>query len=217
MTMELRGCIFDLDGVIVDTAKYHFMAWRRLAKELGFEFTVEDNEALKGVSRMTSLEILLRTGGVTVSEKEKEVLAARKNGWYVEFISGMTPDEILPGSVRLLKSLRRAGIMTAIGSASRNAGTILDRIGLREMFDVIVDGNKIHKAKPDPEVFLRGAEEMNLPPSSCVVFEDAQAGIEAAIAGGMKCVGVGSPELLGRADLVIPDLRKITIKQLTNL
>ena len=215
--MELRGCIFDLDGVIVDTAKYHFMAWRRLAKELGFEFTVEENEALKGVSRMTSLEILLKTGGVTVSEKDKEVLAARKNGWYVEFISGMTPDEILPGSVRLLKSLRKAGIMTAIGSASRNAGTILDRIALREMFDVIVDGNKIHKAKPDPEVFIRGAEEMNLPPSCCIVFEDAQAGIEAAIAGGMKSVGVGSPELLGRADLVIPNLKNITIRQLRNL
>jgi beta-phosphoglucomutase len=215
--MDLRGCIFDLDGVIVDTAKYHFMAWRRLAKELGFEFTVEDNEALKGVSRMTSLEILLRTGGVTVTEKEKEVLAARKNGWYVEFISGMTPDEILPGSVRLLKSLRKAGIITAIGSASRNAGTILDRIELREMFDVIVDGNKIQKAKPDPEVFLRGAEEMNLHPSSCIVFEDAQAGIEAAIAGGMKSVGVGSPELLRRADLVIPDLKKITLKELRNL
>lgn len=215
--MELRGCIFDLDGVIVDTAKYHFMAWRRLARELGFEFTVEDNEALKGVSRMTSLEILLRTGGVTVSDNEKQELAARKNGWYVEFISGMTPDEILPGSVRLLKSLRKAGIMTAIGSASRNAGTILDRIELREMFDVIVDGNKIQKAKPDPEVFLKGAEEMNLPPSSCIVFEDAQAGIEAAIAGGMKSVGVGSPELLGRADLVIPDLKRIAIKELRNL
>ncbi|MCU0458161.1 MAG: beta-phosphoglucomutase [Bacteroidales bacterium] len=215
--MDLRGCIFDLDGVIVDTAKYHFMAWRRLAKELGFVFTLEDNEALKGVSRMASLEILLGKGGITVSEKEKELLAARKNGWYVEFISGMTPDEILPGSVKFLKSLRKEGILTAIGSASKNAGTILDGIGLREMFDVIVDGNKISKAKPDPEVFLRGAEEMGLPPSSCVVFEDAQAGIEAALAGGMKCVGVGSPELLGRADMVIPDLKKITVKQLRNL
>jgi len=215
--MELKGCIFDLDGVIVDTAKYHFMAWRRLARELGFVFTLEDNEALKGVSRMASLEILLKTGGVTVSEQEKETLAARKNGWYVEFISGMTPSEILPGSIRLLKALRKEGILTAIGSASKNAGTILDGIKLREMFDVIVDGNKIHKAKPDPEVFLRGAEEMNLHPSECIVFEDAQAGIEAAIAGGMKCVGVGSPELLGRADLVIPDLKKITIEQLRNL
>lgn len=217
MTMELKGCIFDLDGVIVDTAKYHFMAWRRLAKELGFVFTIEQNEALKGVSRMASLEILLKIGGVSVSEKEKEHLAARKNGWYVEFISGMTPDEILPGSIRLLKALRKEGILTAIGSASRNAGTILDGIKLRDMFDVIVDGNKIHKAKPDPEVFLRGAREMNLPPSDCIVFEDAQAGIEAAIAGGMRCVGVGNPELLGKANLVIPDLKKITVKQLRNL
>lgn len=215
--MELKGCIFDLDGVIVDTAKYHFMAWRRLAKELGFVFTLEDNEALKGVSRMASLDILLRIGGVAASDKEKEHLAARKNGWYVEFISGMTPDEILPGSIRLLKALRKEGILTGIGSASKNAGMILDGIRLREMFDVIVDGNKIHKAKPDPEVFLRGAQEMNLHPSECIVFEDAQAGIEAAIAGGMKCVGVGNPDLLGRANLVIPDLKKITIKQLRNL
>ncbi len=215
--MELKGCIFDLDGVIVDTAKYHFMAWRRLAKELGFVFTLEQNEALKGVSRMASLEILLKTGGVSVSEKEKEHLAARKNGWYVEFISGMTPDEILPGSIRLLKALRKEDILTAIGSASRNAGTILDGIKLRDMFDVIVDGNKIHKAKPDPEVFLRGAKEMKLHPSDCIVFEDAQAGIEAAIAGGMRCVGVGNPELLGKANLVIPDLKKITVKQLRNL
>lgn len=215
--MELKGCIFDLDGVIVDTAKYHFMAWRRLAKELGFEFTLEDNEALKGVSRMASLEILLKTGGISVSEQEKETLAARKNGWYVEFISGMTPAEILPGSIRLLKALRKEGILTGIGSASKNAGTILDGIRLREMFDVIVDGNKIHSAKPDPEVFLRGAQEMNLLPANCIVFEDAQAGIEAAIAGGMKCVGVGSPGLLGRANLVIPDLKSITVKQLRNL
>ena len=215
--MDLKGCIFDLDGVIVDTAKYHYMAWRRLAKELGFVFTAEDNEALKGVSRLASLDILLSKGGISVSDREKEMLAARKNGWYVEFISGMTPDEILPGSIELLKALRREGILTAIGSASKNAGTILRGIKIIDMFDVVIDGNKIHKAKPDPEVFLKGAGEMNLPPSCCVVFEDAQAGIEAAIAGGMKCVGVGSPERLGRADMVIPDLREITIKQLRNL
>ncbi len=215
--MDLKGCIFDLDGVIVDTAKYHFMAWRRLAKELSFEFTLEDNEALKGVSRMASLEILLGIGGVTVSPREKEELAARKNRWYIEFISGMTPDEILPGSMKLLSALRKEGIRTAIGSASKNAGTILDRIHLRNMFDVVIDGNRIHKAKPDPEVFLKASEEMSLSPSCCIVFEDAQAGIEAAIAGGMKSVGVGKPGLLGRADLVIPDLRKITINQLRNL
>jgi beta-phosphoglucomutase len=215
--MDLKACIFDLDGVIVDTAKYHFMAWRRLAKELGFEFTLADNEALKGVSRMASLEILLRVGGLEPNEKEKEEMAARKNRWYVEFITGMTPDEILPGSIRLLKQLRKEGILTAIGSASKNARTILDGIKITDMFDVIIDGNKIHTAKPDPEVFVRGAQELNTDPSCCVVFEDAQAGIEAAIAGGMKCVGVGDPKMLAKADLVIPDLRKITIRKLKNL
>jgi beta-phosphoglucomutase len=215
--MDLRGCIFDLDGVIVDTARYHYLAWKRLAKEMGFEFTEKDNEALKGVSRMASLEILLMVGGITKSQKEKEELAARKNGWYVEYISRMTPDEILPGSVRLLETLHREGILTAIGSASRNAGMILDGIRLRDLFDVVIDGNKIHTAKPDPEVFVRAAEEMNLPPSCCIVFEDAQAGIEAALAGGMKCVGVGDPVLLGKADLVIPGLKEITVEQLRNL
>lgn len=215
--MDLKACIFDLDGVIVDTAKYHFLAWRRLAKELGFEFTLADNEALKGVSRMASLEILLRVGGLEPGEKEKEELAARKNRWYVEFITGMTPDEILPGSIRLLKQLRKEGILTAIGSASKNARTILDGIKITDMFDVIVDGNKIHAAKPDPEVFVRGALELNTDPACCIVFEDAQAGIEAAIAGGMKCVGVGDPMLLGKADLVIPDLRKITVRKLKTL
>lgn len=215
--MDLKACIFDLDGVIVDTAKYHFMAWRRLAKELGFEFTLADNEALKGVSRMASLEILLRVGGLMPGEKEKEEMAARKNRWYVEFITGMTPDEILPGSIRLLKQLRKEGILTAIGSASKNARTILDGIKITDMFDVIVDGNKIHTAKPDPEVFVTGARELNTDPSCCVVFEDAQAGVEAALAGGMKCVGVGDPKLLGKADLVIPNLRKITVSQLKNL
>ncbi len=215
--MELKGCIFDLDGVIVDTAKYHYLAWKRLAAELGFEFSEEHNEALKGVSRMASLEILLRVGGIKVRDERKHELAERKNRWYVEYISDMTPDEILPGSVEFLELLRKEGIQTAIGSASRNAGTILDGIRLRSYFDVIVDGNKIHKAKPDPEVFVRGAEEMNLHPSQCVVFEDAQAGIEAAVAGGMKCVGVGDPVLLKRADIVIPDMRHITVDQLRNL
>jgi len=215
--MDLKGCIFDLDGVIVDTAKYHFLAWQRLAEEMGFAFTEDHNEALKGVSRMASLEILLRVGGVVKDDEEKIELATRKNNWYVEYISRMTPDEILPGSIDLLNRLRSEGILTAIGSASRNAGTILDRIGLRTMFDVIVDGNKIHSAKPDPEVFLKGAEELGLAPENCVVFEDAQAGIEAALAGGMKCIGVGSPLNLGKANLVVPDLKNITLNQIKNL
>jgi beta-phosphoglucomutase len=215
--MDLKGCIFDLDGVIVDTARYHFLAWQRLAEEMGFDFTEDHNEALKGVSRMASLEILLRVGGIVKDDEEKIELATRKNNWYVEYISRMTPDEILPGSIDLLNMLRSEGILTAIGSASRNAGMILDRIGLRTMFDAIVDGNKIHSAKPDPEVFLKGAEELGLAPENCVVFEDAQAGIEAALAGGMKCIGVGSPINLGRANLVVPDLKHITLNLIKNL
>ncbi len=214
---ELKGCIFDLDGVIVDTARYHFMAWRRLAKELGYEFTVEHNEELKGVSRMRSLEILLAKAGIEVDDEEKEVLAARKNEWYKEFISGMTAEEILPGSVRLLRRLRRRGILTAIGSASKNARTIIERTGLNSLFDVIVDGNMVTRAKPDPEVFLRGAAEMGLTPGSCVVLEDARAGIEAARAAGMRCVGVGDPDELTGADMVITDLSEITVKELRKL
>jgi len=215
--MELKGCIFDLDGVIVDTAKYHYLAWKRLADELGFEFTEENNEALKGVSRMASLEILLSVGGIKKSDVEKEVLATRKNKWYVEFISKMTPEEILPGSVELLRRLRSVGILTAIGSASKNAGMILDRIGISELFDVIVDGHKTAHAKPNPEVFLKGAEELGIAPSCCVVFEDAVAGVEAAIAGGMKCVGIGDKDRLEKADLVVADLRDITIEKLRKL
>ncbi|TFH50032.1 MAG: beta-phosphoglucomutase [Bacteroidia bacterium] len=215
--MDLKGCIFDLDGVIVDTARYHFLAWQRLAGEMGFAFTEDSNEALKGVSRMASLEILLSLGGLEKSDEEKIELATRKNNWYVEYISRMTPDDILPGSAELLGLLRAEGILTAIGSASRNAGIILDRIGLRKMFDAIVDGNKIHRAKPDPEVFLKAAEELGLPAENCVVFEDARAGVEAALAGGMKCVGVGSPANLGRAHVVVPDLKSISIKQIRKL
>jgi len=215
--MELKGCIFDLDGVIVDTAKYHYLAWKRLADELGFEFTEENNEALKGVSRMASLEILLSVGGIKKSPAEKELLATRKNNWYVEFISKMTPEEILPGSVELLRRLRSVGIHTAIGSASKNAGMILDRIGISQLFDVIVDGHKIAHAKPDPEVFLKGAEELGIAPSCCVVFEDAVAGVEAALAGGMKCVGIGDKIRLAKANLVVPDLRDITIEKLRKL
>lgn len=215
--MELKGCIFDLDGVIVDTAKYHFLAWQRLAAEMGFTFTVHDNEALKGVSRMASLEILLGIGGMTKTEEQKTELATRKNNWYIEYISHMSPEEILPGSREMVIRLREAGIKTAIGSASKNAAMIIDSIGMRSLFDVIVDGTMIHSAKPDPEVFVRGAAEMGLDPATCIVFEDARAGVEAALAAGMRCVGVGNPVTLAGANLVVPDLKNITVEQLRNL
>lgn len=204
-------CIFDLDGVIVDTAKYHYLAWRRLAHELGFEFLEEHNERLKGVSRMTSLDIMLEVGGLSFSQSEKEAMAAKKNEWYLEYIYKMTPEEILPGVVDFLVMLRKKGIKIALGSASKNALLILDRVQLQPYFDAVIDGNKALKAKPNPQVFLLAAEELGQDPATCVVFEDAAAGIEAAKAAGMKCIGIGSPDVLGKADKVVPGFVNATI------
>ena len=200
----IKTCIFDLDGVIVDTAKYHYIAWKEIAKELNFDFSEHDNERLKGVSRMRSLDILLEIGGLTFDENTKLALADRKNRIYVGYIEKMTKAEILPGVSSLLNELKLEGIKTAIGSASKNTPLILDRIGLLTYFDAIIDGNKTSKAKPDPEVFQLAAQALNSKPEECIVFEDAEAGIEAAIAANMNCVGIGSPQILGKADLVIP-------------
>lgn len=199
----IKGCIFDLDGVIVDTAKYHYLAWKRLAGELGFEFSEKDNERLKGVSRMASLEILLEVGGLSFNEETKLALATKKNQWYVDNIIVMKEDEVLPGAKEFIESAKAAGLKVALGSASKNAMTILSGLKLSDYFDAIIDGNKVSKAKPDPEVFLLAAQELGLDPENCVVFEDAKAGVEAAKRAGMRCVGVGtSPELSG-ADIRI--------------
>jgi beta-phosphoglucomutase len=210
----IKACLFDLDGVIVDTAVYHYKAWKRLANSLGFDFTEEANEKLKGVSRVRSLELILQWGGVTKTEAEREQLATQKNEWYVEMISHMEPGEILPGAKQFVQQCRIAGLKTALGSASKNSMMILEKIDMVNMFDAIIDGTKVSKAKPDPEVFLKGAEEVGIPPAACVVFEDAIAGIEAAIAGGMKSVGIGSPEVLGKADLVVSGLSEMTVEKL---
>jgi beta-phosphoglucomutase len=213
----IRGCIFDLDGVVVDTAKYHYLAWKRLAKEMGFDFTEQDNERLKGVSRMRSLDILLEIGGMTMGQEEKEAMATKKNEWYREYILKMEPGEILPGVQDFFSELKKEGMKIALGSASKNAVTILEQIGLKDTFDAIVDGTKVEKAKPDPEVFLKGAKEIGLMPEECVVFEDAEAGVEAAKSGKMKCVGVGDPEILGKADIVIPGFRNFHLIDLLQL
>ncbi|MFN7250083.1 MAG: beta-phosphoglucomutase [Anaerobacillus sp.] len=210
----IKACIFDLDGVIVDTAKFHYLAWRRLAQELGFDFSEEDNERLKGVSRMDSLNILLEIGGVELDDAKKEELAQKKNDWYVELISDMDESEILPGTTEFLTMLREAGIKISLGSASKNARTILTKIGLIEMFDAIVDGTHISKAKPDPEVFLLGAKELGVEPNECVVFEDAFAGVEAAINAGMYVIGIGSKETLHRANDVVASLAEMTLDRL---
>ncbi len=212
----MKACLFDLDGVIVDTAVYHYKAWRRMANELGFDFTEEQNEQLKGVSRMESLDLILGWGGVTLSDEEKQKWAARKNEWYLEYIHQMTPAEILPGVETFLESLRKAGIGIGLGSASKNARLILEQIGMIDSFDVIIDGTHITKSKPDPEVFLLGAKAFNLSPADCIVFEDAVAGIEAAHRGGMKAVGVGSPEVLTQADIVISSFTETSLSKLSD-
>lgn len=212
----IRAALFDLDGVIVDTAKYHYLAWRRLADRLGFCFTETDNERLKGVSRMRSLDILLEVGGMSdrFTPEEKERLAAQKNEWYVAYISQMTPDEILPGVLSFLDEVRADGIRTALGSASRNTALILGRLGIDRYFDAVVDGTMVTRTKPDPEVFLRCAGMVGIEPEACVVFEDAEAGIEAARAAGMYSVGIGSPERLGQADRVIPGFAGVSWSQI---
>jgi beta-phosphoglucomutase len=212
--MTIKACLFDLDGVLVDTAKYHYIAWRDLAAQLGFDFTEEDNEQLKGVSRMTSLDILLNIGGLVLDNKEKQRLADQKNLVYVSYIQKMSPDEILPGVVEFLKALKQANYKIALGSASKNAPLILDRLKLVDYFDAIVDGNNVSRAKPNPEVFLRGAEMLGVDPSECIVFEDAPAGVEAALNGGMKCIGIGELKNLSKAHRVVPGFEHFGIEEL---
>jgi beta-phosphoglucomutase len=214
---KIKACIFDLDGVIVDTAVYHYKAWRKLANQLGFDFTEEQNEELKGISRIESLKIILNWGGVSKSEAEMEELATLKNTWYVDMITKMTPDEILPGAKEFLELVREENYLTALGSASKNSETILNQIGLINLFDALVDGNKVTKSKPNPEVFLVGAKELNVKPEECVVFEDAIAGVQAAKHGKMKAVGIGKAEVLKEADLVVAGLNEMTIEKLENL
>lgn len=201
---KIKACIFDLDGVVVDTAKYHFIAWRKLANELGFEFTVEENERLKGVSRMDSLEILLEIGGKTYDQGTKIKLAEKKNNWYKEYITKMDESEILPGVKNFMTLLKKENIKIALGSVSKNAMSILNCIHLTEYFDSIIDGTKVSIAKPDPEVFLNAAKELKISPQECVVFEDAVAGIQAAINANMPSVGIGSPKILTKANKVVP-------------
>jgi beta-phosphoglucomutase len=203
----VQGAIFDLDGVLVDTAKYHYLAWRRLARELGFDFSEQDNERLKGVSRMRSLEILLETGNYTMNDAEKAEAAAKKNGWYVDCLRTLDESALLPGTREFLERLKNGDVKTALGSASKNAPLILERLGIAGLFDAVIDGNAVSRAKPDPEVFLKGAEALGLPPGLCVVFEDALAGIEAARTGGMRVIAVGKPELLPGADRYISSLK----------
>lgn len=212
--MDIKACLFDLDGVLVDTARFHYLAWKKLADHLGFCFTETDNEQLKGISRKDSLYILLKIGKVEASESDKERYAAEKNETYLSFIEKMTPADVLPGVLHFLNELKTKSVLTGLGSASKNARMILERTALTNYFDAIVDGNIVSSAKPNPEVFIKGAKMLNVQSSFCIVFEDAVAGIEAAHNAGMKCVGIGSPDILKEADLVFPGFMNLNLADL---
>jgi len=211
---NIKAIIFDLDGVLVDTAKYHYLAWKRLAEELNIEFSIDDNERLKGVSRMKSLDIILEIGNITLDHNIKIELAEKKNIWYVEYISKLTPADILPGVIAFIESIKANGMKIALGSASKNSMLILNNLKLTDYFDAIIDGTKVSSAKPDPEVFLKGALALNIPPCQCIVFEDAQAGIDAAINAGMYCIGIGSKNILKKANLVFSGFSNIAFDTL---
>lgn len=210
----INAFLFDLDGVIVDTAIYHYQAWKQMANGLGFDISEEFNERLKGVSRMESLDIILAHGGVELSEEEKLSLATQKNENYLNLVSKMSPEDILPGVTDFFVQVKRENIKTALGSVSKNAKLILGSIGMLDDFDAIIDGNKIAKGKPDPEVFLKGAQELGVLPNECLVFEDAVAGVEAGKKGGMKVVGIGKKEILTEADIVFENLVGVDVKNL---
>lgn len=209
--MNKKAFIFDLDGVIVDTAKYHYLAWKNLANDLGFEFTEKQNEQLKGVSRVKSLEILLKIGSIELSEDKKQELLAEKNKEYLEYVNTMTSNEILPGINQLLNYLEEKNIKFALGSASKNAPLILEKVGLFDKFTAIVDGNDVSKAKPDPEVFLIAAKKLNKNSNDCIVIEDALAGIQAANIAGMISVAIGDKKILHEADFVLNNTNELTI------
>lgn len=202
----MKGAIFDLDGVIVDTAVYHYAAWKELAKELGFAFTQADNERLKGVSRMRSLEILLSIGNISASEEQKQKWAEEKNARYIQLLENLNEGSLLDGARDYLQYLHENGVLISLGSASKNAPLILEKTGISHSFDAIVDGNSVSKAKPDLEIFLTAAGLLGLEPADCTVFEDSQAGIDAALAGGFHTVAVDRYHVLQKAERYIETL-----------
>lgn len=209
--MGKKGFIFDLDGVIVDTAKYHYLAWKKLAHDIDVDFTEAQNEQLKGVSRIESLKKILKWGKKTISEAEFKTLMAKKNDDYLSYIAKMDASEILPDVTKVLGFLIQKKQALALGSASKNAPEILHKVNLFEQFNAIVDGNDVTKAKPDPEVFLKAAKAIHIKPENCIVFEDSVAGIQAANSANMISIGIGKPTVLKEADFVFKDFTEISL------
>jgi beta-phosphoglucomutase len=212
MSTTVKGFIFDLDGVLTDTAEYHYRGWKRLADEIGIPFTREENEALRGIPRRESLLLILKER--EFSEEQILEMMERKNRYYLEFIRDITPRDLLPGARELLEEIRAAGLKSALGSASKNAPEVIRRLGITDLLDAVADGHSVRLQKPAPDLFLYAARRLGLRPSECVVAEDAAAGIEAARAGGFRSIGLGPRERVVMADLVLPSLDGVHLNEL---
>lgn len=215
--MSCRAVIFDLDGVLTDTAIYHFYAWKALADELGIHFTEQDNEQLKGVDRLGSLRWILQQGGLTLSGAEEARLMQQKNAHYLKLIDHITPDNLYPGVAALFADLKQRAIKIGLASASKNAAFVVERLGIAAQFDYIADANQVVNSKPDPEVFLLAAKGLGVPPEHCIGVEDALAGIEAINRAGMKAIGIGDARVLTGAVKVYPALAQLTLADIQNL
>lgn len=213
----IQAFIFDLDGVLTDTAEYHFLAWQQLATQLGIEFSRADNELLKGVDRMGSLELILQLGQVQLSQDEKLMLAEQKNTEYLKLVETMSPVDLFPGVLPLFSSLKAAGIKTALASASKNAALVLQKLCIPDLFDYVADSNLIKNGKPDPEIFLTCAIALGITPERCIGVEDAPAGVTAIKAAGMYALGIGEEHALTQADLVIPAISALDQRLLIKL
>ena len=210
----LAACIFDLDGVLTDTAKFHYLAWKEVAKAFDYHLTEEENEKLKGVSRIDSLHLILKWANVKLSIEQNNNLLEMKNQHYLVLIEDMTAADVFDGVLDLFQSLKENNVKIALGSSSKNATTILKRLELCHWFDAISDGNNVIKSKPDPEVFLYASEKLNVNPLHCVVFEDAPAGVKAALNANMKCIGIGDPIVLSEAHICFPNLKSLNYEKL---
>ena len=215
MASRIRGFIFDLDGVLTDTAEYHYRAWKRLADEQGIHFTREDNEHLRGIPRRESLMLILK--GRTYPEEKIQEMMERKNNYYLEFIREISPADLLPGARELLEEIRQAGLKSALGSASKNAPDVVRRLGIAGLLDVVSHGGSVTKQKPAPDLFLYAARQLDLQPDECVVVEDAAAGIQAGRAGGFHTLGLGPRERVGEAEIVMDSLQNVRLNEILAL